>query len=186
MGRAYKLMRVKKNHPGQLFPLFVLSDEPLPMHVYLTAKEGPKDSDGKVKSRLGPLAFRPGFHLSEVPLATHIGAAEDGVIKYMHPDTVWCECTYPEDINYQEEADLAGTVNGKVIKQKACLKHVPVDGFYHFKTSPLMFGDWIISGGMEIERILTDEDVAVILKPLGLTPQPRKEPIDLFSYGFKK
>jgi hypothetical protein len=46
MSVAYKLLRVKKSSPGQLFPLFVLSDEALPMHVWLTAKEGPRMPGG--------------------------------------------------------------------------------------------------------------------------------------------
>lgn len=91
MSVAYKLLRVKKSFPGQLFPLFVLSDEALPVHVWLTAKEGPRTENGKVRSRLGPLAFRPGFYLSELPLATHIGVVGDGDGLYMHPDTVWAD-----------------------------------------------------------------------------------------------
>ena len=47
-----------------------------------------------------------------------------------------------------------------------------------------MFGDWIIAGGMEIEKVLTDGEVAEILKLYDLTPQRRQEPMNLSSYGF--
>lgn len=67
---AYKLFKVKKKYPGQLFPLYVMANEPVPIGVWLPAKEGPRNKDGKVASKLGPLAFRPGWHLSDIPLAT--------------------------------------------------------------------------------------------------------------------
>lgn len=181
---AYKLFRVKRNAPGELFPLFVFANEAMPMHAWLTAKEGPRTENGKVKSRLGPLAFRPGFHLSVLPLATHIGKAVDGEITYMHPDTVWCRCLYSADQDYQKEADQMGMRNGVLIHQKACLPYIPEDGFYHYKTSPRMFGDWIIAGRMKIEEILTDQKVQEILEPKGLEAQPRMEPLDLAAYGF--
>lgn len=184
MSVAYKLLRVKKSSPGQLFPLFVLSDEALPIGVWLTAKEGPRTENGKVRSRLGPLAFRPGFHLSELPLATHIGVVGDGDGLYMHPDTVWCRCEYTDSVDYQEEADKNGWNGKAIVRQKAFLDHIPVDGFYHYKTLPQMFGDWIIAGGMEIEKVLADDEVAEILKLYDLTPQPRQEPMDLSFYGF--
>ena len=98
---GYKLFRVKRSAPGQLFPLYVLADQSVPLGVWLPAKEGPRKRNGKVKSRIGDLAFRPGWHLSEIPLAIHIGIKEDGVIKYMHVDEVWCECEYSDAIDYQ-------------------------------------------------------------------------------------
>ena len=93
---GYKLFKVKKKYPGQLFPLYVLTEEPVPIGVWLDAKEGPRTVTGKVKSKLGELAFRPGWHLSDIPLAIHIGIKEDGVIKYMHDDEVWCECEFSD------------------------------------------------------------------------------------------
>ena len=93
---GYKLFRVKRSAPGQLFPLYVLSDQPVPLGAWLPAQEGPRKENGKVRSRIGDLAFRPGWHLSDLPLAIHIGIKEDGVIRYMHDDEVWCECEYSD------------------------------------------------------------------------------------------
>ena len=70
MAIAYKLLRKKGD---KLFPLYVLSNEEVPVGVWLDAKEGEKLQNGKVKSKLGPLQFRPGWHLSDIPLAVHIG-----------------------------------------------------------------------------------------------------------------
>lgn len=165
MAIAYKLMRRKGN---KLFPLFVLTNEEVPIGVWLDAKEGERLPNGKVKSKLGPLQFRPGWHLSDIPLAVHIGIKEDGVIKYMHPDDVWCECEYSDEIDYQEQAER----NGK--GYKAMMDEIPVDGFYRFKTSPVMLGKWIIAGRMKINRVLSDEEVGEICRQHGYNPLPRK------------
>ena len=73
--KAYKLLRVKKD--GKLYPLYVDADTPTPMGVWLEAKCGELTSDGKVKSKLGSLCFRPGYHLSNLPYASHIGRKGD-------------------------------------------------------------------------------------------------------------
>ena len=54
MAIAYKLLREKGD---KLFPLYVLSNEEVPVGVWLDAKEGEKLQNGKVKSKLGPLQF---------------------------------------------------------------------------------------------------------------------------------
>ena len=141
---GYKLFRVKKNRPGELFPLYVLADKSVPIGVWVDASEGPRTPEGKVKSKIGPLAFRPGWHLSDIPLAIHIGIKEDGKIKYMHDDEVWCECSYVDCYDYQEEADQNGWKDGHFDAKRAMLTRVPEQGFYRYKTSPQMLGKWII------------------------------------------
>ena len=69
---AYKLFRLDKRYPGQLFPLFVNADRPVNMGVWYEAEVGERAGE-KVKSKLGPLAFRPGWHGGDSPMATHIG-----------------------------------------------------------------------------------------------------------------
>ena len=83
--KAYKMFRVSKRAPGKLFPMFVLTDRETVMHEWLPAQMGKKNRDGKVMSRLGPLAFRPGWHLSDLPIAVHIGIKDNGVIRYQRP-----------------------------------------------------------------------------------------------------
>ena len=185
---GYKLFRVKKNRPGELFPLYVLSDDPVPIGVWTDAVEGPRTDEGKVKSRIGPLAFRPGWHLTDLPLATHIGVMEDGKIKFQKPDMVWCLCEFSDRINYQEEADQTGMNDkGDLVPKKAYLQHIPVDGYYRYKTSPLMFRNWVIAGCIRILRVLTDQEVDLILMEEGLSPMPRQGgPIDLAAYGFSQ
>lgn len=91
----------------------------------------------------------------------------------MHPDTVWCECEYHNTICYQTEADNNGWKNGKFDKRRAMLRHIPENGYYHYKTNPKMFMDWIIAGEMKIIRVLSDDDVAEICRAAGVTPLPR-------------
>ena len=126
---GYKLFRVKKSAPGQLFPLYVLADDAVPMGKWIQAVEGPRGENGKVRSRIGDLAFRPGWHLSDIPLAIHIGIREDGKIKYMHDDEVWCECEYSDGVDYQPEADARGTRDGVLNPKEAMLTEIPVDGY---------------------------------------------------------
>lgn len=181
---GYKLFKLKKKYPGQLFPLYVMTDEPVPMHVWIPAKEGERTEDGKVKSRLGPLCFRPGWHLTEMPLATHIGIKEDGVIKYMHDDEVWCECEFSDTLDYQQTAHSKGWNNGAFYSRDAYLKYIPEKGFYRYKTNPQMLGEWIIAGEMKINRILSDKEVSEICSSRGYDSLPRKNQISLHEYGF--
>jgi hypothetical protein len=70
--KAYKMFRADPKQPGKLFPLFVDAKTPVPMNKWVDAKEG-EMKDGKVKSKIGPLAYRPGWHAGDLPIATHIG-----------------------------------------------------------------------------------------------------------------
>ena len=180
---GYKLFRVKKSAPGRLFPLYVLADKPVEIGVWLLAEEGPRKENGKVRSKIGDLAFRPGWHLSEIPLAIHIGIKEAGVIKYMHDDEVWCECEYSDEIDYQPEADARGMRGGVFHPKDAMLREIPVNGFYRYKTSPQMLGKWIIAGGMKVLRILSDEKATELCRAAGYDPLPRKKSFDPAEYG---
>ena len=172
---AYKQFRQDKS--GQLHPLFVFAEETIPIGEWITAKEGPKLENGKVKSKLGPLAYRPGWHLSEAPYAPHIGIKENGKVKYMRPDTVWALCAVNDTINYTKKARKNGTTkNGKVDMRKACLSTLPYDGFYWYTTNPNAFGSWLITDKIMVIKVLSDEEVAQICKTqFGIEAQPRKE-----------
>ena len=173
MGVAYKLFRQKN---GTLYPLYVLANTPVPLGVWLPAASGERLPSGKVKARLGKgLAYRPGWHCADIPLATHIGQKDAaGNIVVMHPDTVWAEVTYADKVSYMLEAQTNGTRGAKFNPQKACLDHIPENGYYRYKTNPKMLGEWIISGAICVNRILTDAEVAQICRAHGYEPQKRK------------
>ena len=170
MAKGYKLFRMVK---GKLFPLYVFAGEETPQGVWIDARCGEK-KDGKVKSRLGLLAYRPGWHINDVcPYVTHIYSVHNGV-KYQKDGTVWAEVEYSDEINYQAEANECGrNEKGKIIPRNAYLKHVPENGLYRYKTNPSMYGAWIIAGSMRITRILSDEEVEAMCHEHGLEPLKR-------------
>ena len=182
---GYKLFRVKKSCPGKLFPLFVLSNKEMPMNEWLIAEAG-EIKDGKVKSKLGLLKFRPGFHINDkVPYVNHIGQKTNGVITHMHDDTVWCEVEYCTDVDYNEIARMNGkTPIGNYNMKDACLDYIPKNGFYYYKTNHQMYDQWVISGEMKIRRILHDDEVERLCTDANLTPLKRREPFDRSRYGF--
>jgi hypothetical protein len=172
--KAYKQFHIDRS--GNLHPLFVFANDTIPMNRWLWAKEGSRDLNGKIKSKLGPLAYRPGWHLSEAPYAPHIGIKENGKIKYMHDDTVWALCEFNDTNDYTIEAKANGMRNGKFDPRRACLTKLPENGFYWFNTNPSAFGNWLITDKIKVLKVLTDEEVEDICwNQFGIHAQPRKK-----------
>lgn len=180
--KAYKLFRAKN---GKLYPLFVDANEEIPVGDWLRAEAGQLTDKGKVKSKLGPLAYRPGWHAGDFPIATHIGEGGQPP-KYRPANQVWAEVDLAADVDWQKMADERGINRaGKKIPAKAHITdQVPYEGFYRYKTNPNMTGEWLIGGDMKVNRILTDEEVAAINKAAGLSDLPRRIPLDLKLLGF--
>lgn len=169
---AYKLFRLKN---GRLYPLYVRTNVPVPIGVWLEAREGERLPNGKVKAKLGQgLKFRPGWHLSDVPTATHIGVKENGKIVCRHPCQVWCEVEYHTENNYTAKALARGLnpITHNVVRKDCDLDYIPKNGFYRYKTSPNMLGEWIIAGEMRVRRVLTEDEVKAICKEHEIIPQP--------------
>ena len=189
--KAYKLFRVHKDHPGKLFPLFVDANTPVEMNKWVDAKEGDM-KDGKVKSKIGALAYRPGWHAGDLPIATHIGVQSDPKnMKNMPPDRrpanhAWAEVEMPDDVDWQAEATRRGTnAQGKVIPVKAHITdQIPKGGHYRYKTNPNMTGNWLIGGSMKVNKVLSDAEVARINNKAGLADLPRTEPFAKKTFGF--
>lgn len=164
--KGYKMFRIKD---GKLFPLYVLANKETPIGEWLDAEIGPM-VNGKVKSKLGKLAFRPGWHIAEIPNSPWIGKKTKNGELVRRSDNVWCEVEYHTDKNYQPEARENGWRAGKWASQRAYLKHIPVGGYYKFRTNTN--GDvWIISGEIKVNRILSDEEVNRICRENGVIPQ---------------
>lgn len=171
MKTAYKLFKIKK---GKLFPLYILADKEIPMNEWIEAENGELLENGKVKSKLGQLCYRPGWHLADIPYVAHIGKKDEDGNLLMKPDTVWCEVEYSDNINYQSVAEQNGTnKQGKIIPVKSYLKEIPKDGYYRYKTNPMMFEDWIIAGSIKVLKVLTNEEIDSICREHGVEPQKR-------------
>lgn len=167
--KAYKLFRRKGD---QLMPLFVHADKPVPMGQWLEAEEGPQGKTaGKVKSKLGDLAYRPGWHAGDLPIATHIGGKSSPDLKkpdYRPDDQVWAEIEMAADKDWQSVADSRGKgVKAHITDQ------VPLGGFYRYKTNPNMTGNWLIGGHMKVNRVLSDDEVKDINDQAGVADLPR-------------
>jgi len=171
--KAYKLFRVKNN---KLYPLFVDANRALPVGKWLEAEAGALTDKGKVKSSIGALAFRPGWHSGDLPLATHIGGKVDPdtgnrVKGSMKPNVrennqVWAEIEVPADFDWQSiavsRASLvkSGPNKGKPNAREAHITdQLPSKGYYKYKTNANMTGSWLISGELKINRILSDVEV---------------------------
>ena len=164
--KGYKMFRMKGN---KLFPLYVLADKETVMGEWLVAEDGPL-VDGKVRSKLGKLAYRPGWHIADIPNSPWIGKKDANGELIRRKDCVWCEVEYPVDVCYQEEAQANGYYKGKFSAQRAYLKHIPVDGYYRFRTNTN--GDeWVIAGLMKVNRILSNDEVRDVCLSNGITPQ---------------
>lgn len=151
---TYKLFRIKKD---KLYPLFVDSTNELSTGIWLTAKVGELVDATHVKSRLGSLALRPGFHSTRVPFTDWIGKkGKDGKL-YQKPDTVWCECEVDGD--------------EVLVNQRNGLRTIP-DGWYYFKTKAKQPFPWIISNRIFIKRVLTHDEVEQICVENGTHAQP--------------
>jgi hypothetical protein len=199
--KAYKLFRVKRSASGEVFPLYVGANDALPQDVWLDALEGleaepSKTGKRKVQSKIGHLAYRPGWHAGDIPLATHIGAKDpSGKVFARKEDEVWAEVEMAADVDYQGEADENGrTEKGGFNEAEADIEEMPENGMYRYKTNANMTGRWIISGSMKVNRILSESEVNDILAgegqqsmPWAQRPKGSKQwavsPLDLDRWG---
>ena len=186
---GYKVFVVKD---GKLYPPMVANPnaEDPPVGVWLNADIGERAPDSKTgrmqvkaggkgtQGGSGSLAFRPGWHLGEVPVASQFDRLnpETGKKELFPSNFVWAECLVAADIDYQEEAMSYGyTKSGKFQHSLAGLPKLPVDGYYKYRTNPRPDTvPWLITGAMKVNRILSDSDVAQILESKGITPPKRQ------------
>lgn len=189
-GIGYKVFYRGKD--GKLYPPMVANPDgkDTPVGVWLDADAAPVAGQSKTgrpqvkaggagtQGGSGTLAYRPGWHLGEIPYALQFNRLnpETGQKELFPRDFVWAEVEYSADNDYQQEADAEGmTDNGKYRHSYAGLKHIPEDGFYRYRTNPNPETDpWIITGAMKVNRVLTDEEVDEMVRAAGREPQLRE------------
>ena len=190
-GTAYKVFRVKN---GKLYPPMVANPggADTPIGVWLTADEGEfaglsKTGRPQVKAiGSGTLAYRPGWHLGDIPLAKQFYRTNKETGEKEFPaDFVWAECEYVADIDYQKDADEQGYMrtkgdgtqyrSNKYQHSLAGLPRMPKDGSYRYRTNPNPDTvPWIITGAMKVKRLLDDAEVAKILQSHGIEAPNRQ------------
>lgn len=188
-GIGYKVFVLKD---GQLYPPMVANPngDGTPVGVWLDADAAPiagtsKTGRPQVKSGgkgtqggSGQLAYRPGWHLGTIPYALQFNRKDENVEKTLFPNNfVWAEVEYADDVDYQDEARQEGiNANGKYQHSLAGLKHVPTDGSYKYRTNPDPRTDeWVITGAMRVNKILSREEVDELVRKAGREPQPMQE-----------
>jgi hypothetical protein len=169
---AYKLFRTDPNKPGELFPLFVNANKGVEQNKWVPAEIGPRTEKGGVKSKIGELAFRPGWHAGDYVAATHIGGkATKGATKpeYRPANQVWAAVDLPADVDWQTVANSragvikSGPNKGKMNAAEAQIAdQIPEGGYYRYKTNPNMMGNWLIGGSMRVNRQLSPEEIKQI------------------------
>lgn len=188
-GIGYKVFVLKD---GKLYPPMVANPngEATPVGVWLDADAAPiagqsKTGRSQVKAGgkgtqggSGKLAYRPGWHLGEIPYALQFARKDENGERTLFPaNFVWAEVEYSNDVDYQEEAMSYGyNKNGKFQHSYAGLPRVPENGAYRYRTNPNPETDeWIISGAMKVNRLLTPTEVDEMVKEVGREPQRRQD-----------
>lgn len=189
-GVGYKVFVLKD---GKLYPPMVANPggEATPFGLWLNADAAPvagtsKTGRPKVKAGgkgtqggSGQLAYRPGWHLGEIPYALQFNRdnKETGASRELFPaNFVWAEVEYADDVDYQDEAMSYGmNASGKFQHSLAGLPRVPENGSYRYRTNPNPETDpWIITGAMKVKRILKPSEVDEMVRTAGREPQKRQ------------
>lgn len=188
-GIGYKVFVLKN---GELYPPMVANPngEATPVGVWLDADAAPiagQSKTGRTQVKAGgkgtqggsgKLAYRPGWHLGEIPYALQFNRNDENGERTLFPaNFVWAEVEYANDVDYQEEAMSYGyNQNGKFQHSYAGLPRVPENGSYKYRTNPNPETDpWIITGAMRVKRLLTPTEVDEMVKAAGREPQRRQE-----------
>ena len=188
-GIGYKVFVLKD---GKLYPPMVANPngEATPVGVWLDADAAPvagvtKTGRQQVKAGgkgtqggSGKLAYRPGWHLGEIPYALQFNRMdpETGQRELFPANFVWAEVEYANDVDYQEEAMSYGmNASGKFQHSLAGLPRLPENGSYKYRTNPNPNTDpWVITGAMKVNRILKPSEVDAMVEAAGREPQRRQ------------
>lgn len=156
---------------------------------------------GGVKSELGKLSFRPGWHLGSAPVTRHIGVGASKVPMFdkdgnpvmtksgdkqkqdydaMYSQNVWALVEFSAQADVTEE-QVGLTKDGRR-KDKGIRDFVDNDkyrnSYYHFRTNTNADTeeDWLIADAIKVLKVLNDEEVDKIAKEHGLKAQYRWKP----------
>jgi len=107
------------------------------------------------------------------------------------PTQVWAEDEVAADVDWQAEANRragrykSGPRKGQIKPKEAEIRdELPTDGHYRYKTNTNMEGDWIITGAMKVNRVLSQAEVDALNQEAGTQDLPRQQPLDLEGLGF--
>lgn len=132
----------------------------------------------------GTLAYRPGWHLGTVPYATQFNKVnkKNGKKELFPKEFVWAECEYAADpkksAKYQIECDarmmhdFQGRPTKRPLHSAGGINRIPVGGYYKYRTNPDPNSvEWIITGAIKVNKILSKAEVDKLVRAAGKTPQ---------------
>lgn len=188
---GYKVFALKN---GQLYPPVVANQDGQPTPIgkwlpcgcppivgYTAAEHRPQvktGGDGTARN-LGNLSFRPGWHLGMIPFAKQfcykLNNSETLLVngRYVFPDDfVFAECEYQADNDLSDECYKNGlTKAGKYQHSRAGIPRIPKNAFYRYRTNvDPSTEDWIITGAVKINKVLTRDEVDAINAKSGIRP----------------
>jgi hypothetical protein len=161
---------------------------------YITEKtKGVKDAPfGYVTA----VAARPGFHASQLPVATHIGPQdvkvtkkevdkliESGItkeaikkrgnqlyVKRRAEDHVFAEIEMPDDVDYQSYLQEIGKTDIN--------DHVPVGGSYKYVDGQADSDKWVVGGSLKVNKVLTRQEAKNMQELEGVKDLPYRDEIE--------
>ena len=149
MGKyGYKLFEM--NSDGEIFPLFIDKNTPVPFGEWVPAEFHPTKG----------FATRGGWHIgADVPDAPWLKSYDGTDTGYYKPrwksgKRVWCVVEYNNHHDYTEEVEK--------LKKKCFEDRVPEDGWYPFRE--VGKGTWIITSDIRVIRVLDDNERSDIMK----------------------
>ena len=148
---GYKLF--EQDAAGNLFPLFIDKNTPVPVGEWMTAEFHPTKG----------FAARGGWHIgADVPDAPWLKSYDGSDIGYYksrfrHGKRVWCVVEYNDNHDYNKEVSQ--------LKKKCWEDRVPVDGYYFFRE--VGKGTWVITSDIKVIAILDNDERINIMKSKG-------------------
>lgn len=144
---GYKLFEMNNN--GELLPLFIDKNNPVPIGEWIHAEFIPTKG----------FATRGGWHVGTIcdaPWLKGYDGSDVGCYKprFKNGKRVWCEVEYNANHNYDEEVAK--------LPKKCFVDKIPEDGYYLFRE--VGKGNWVITSDIKVNRILTEEERLEILK----------------------
>ncbi|NJL70253.1 MAG: hypothetical protein HC888_00970 [Candidatus Competibacteraceae bacterium] len=184
--KGYRAQRLLKSRKGELFPAMIdnkaKTSESIPQGEWLKSEFMPTPG----------LKPRKGWHGGLMPEAPQFRGSKKGSANYgLEPDDmIWTEVDFnantplidPSTYNpsadgtgktWQELAEEYAVANGKKpYRAELPYGQGPDNGFYQYRNKS-NDEPWIISDAARHNRIITDEEVADILRQYGIEPTPR-------------
>ena len=161
---------------------------------YITDKV--KRTEDAPFGKVTAVAARPGWHSSQMPVATHIGPQDIKInekqaqtllkagitpeaikkrgkqfyVKRRAEDHVYAEVDMADDIDYQSMLAKEGKTD---INDR-----VPVGGSYKYVDGQADSDRWVVGGDMRVNRVLSREETKALQNQLGVKDLPLKKDVE--------